>query len=127
VIPRAAFVRRAGARRWQAVGTTGEPHARRLTHAHAPERETPREHALPHDVYRHAHETPSARAAVVADVGAVSGPTLSYVTVRYDAGARKLTHTDDVSPRRVPSRTSFAQYLELAAHLVALNARVNPG
>jgi hypothetical protein len=64
-------------------------------------------------------------AGVITEVGAVSSPTLSYVTVEYDARTRRLTYTDDVSPLRVPSQTRFAVYLALAARLAALNARVN--
>jgi len=64
-------------------------------------------------------------AGVIADVGAVSGPTLSYVTVQYDTSMRTLTYTDDVSPARVPSPARFAVHLALVARLVALNMRVN--
>ena len=65
------------------------------------------------------------QAGVIADVGAVSSPTLSYVTVEYDRRARTLTYTDDVSPLRVPRSERFAVHLALAARLAALNARVN--
>jgi hypothetical protein len=65
------------------------------------------------------------QAGVIADVGAVSSPTLSYVTVEYEKRSRTLTYTDDVSPSRVPSRARFAVYLALVARLAALNARVN--
>jgi hypothetical protein len=64
-------------------------------------------------------------AGVIEEVGAVSGPTLSYVTVQYDASTRTLTYTDDVAPARVPSRARFAVHLALVAHLVRLNTRVN--
>lgn len=66
-----------------------------------------------------------AQAGVVADVSAVSSPTLSYVTVQYEVRTRTLTYTDDVSPSRVPSRARFAVHLALVARLAALNARVN--
>ena len=62
---------------------------------------------------------------VIADVGAVSSPTLSYVTVQYETRTQTLTYTDDVSPSRVPTRARFAVYLALVARLAALNARVN--
>ena len=65
------------------------------------------------------------QAGVIADVGAVSSPTLSYVTVQYETRTRTLTYTDDVSPLRVPSSARFAVHLALAARLAALNARVN--
>jgi len=64
-------------------------------------------------------------ADVIADVGAVSSPTLSYVTVQYEARTQTLTYTDDVSPSRVPNLARFAVHLALAARLAALNARVN--
>jgi hypothetical protein len=64
-------------------------------------------------------------AGVIADVGAVSGPTLSYVTVQYETRTQTLTYTDDVSPARVPSRARFAVHLALVARLVTLNTRVN--
>lgn len=64
-------------------------------------------------------------AGVIAAVGAVSSPTLSYVTVRYETRTRTLTYTDDVSPSRVPSNGRFAVHLALAARLAELNARVN--
>ena len=64
-------------------------------------------------------------AGVIADVGAVSSPTLSYVTVQYEARTQTLTYTDDVSPSRVPNLARFAVHLALAARLAALNARVN--
>jgi len=66
-----------------------------------------------------------AQAGVIADVGAVSSPTLSYVTVQYEKRTQTLTYTDDVSPSRVPSEARFAVYLALAARLAALNASVN--
>jgi hypothetical protein len=62
---------------------------------------------------------------VIADVGAVSGRSLSYVTVQYDSSTRTLTYTDDVAPARVPGRARFAVHLALVRRLVALNARVN--
>ena len=65
------------------------------------------------------------RRVLITEVGAVSSPTLSYVTVEYDARTRMLTYTDDVSPLRVPNQARFAVYLALAARLAALNARVN--
>ena len=65
------------------------------------------------------------QSGVIADVGAVSSPTLSYVTVEYDKRTRTLTYTDDVSPLRVPRSERFAVQLALAARLAALNARVN--
>ena len=65
------------------------------------------------------------QAGVIADVGTVSSPTLSYVTAQYEARPRMLTYTDDVSPSRVPSRARFAVYLALVARLAALNTRVN--
>jgi hypothetical protein len=65
------------------------------------------------------------QAGVLADVGAVSSPTLSYVTVQYETRTRTLTYTDDVSPARVPSRARFTVHLALVARLAALNARVN--
>ena len=64
-------------------------------------------------------------AGVIADVGAVSSPTLSYVTVQYETRTRTLTYTDDVSPSRVPSRARFSVHLALVARLAALNTRVN--
>ena len=64
-------------------------------------------------------------AGVIADVGAVSSPTLSYVTVQYEMRSRTLTYTDDVSPSRVPNLARFAVHLALVARLAALNARVN--
>ena len=64
-------------------------------------------------------------AGVIADVSAVSSPTLSYVTVQYETRTRTLTYTDDVSPLRVPSHERFAVLLALAARLAALNSRVN--
>jgi hypothetical protein len=64
-------------------------------------------------------------AGVIADVGAVSSPTLSYVTVQYETRTRTLTYTDDVSPSRVPSRARFAVHLALVARLAVLNSRVN--
>jgi hypothetical protein len=65
------------------------------------------------------------QAGVLADVGAVSSPTLSYRTVQYETRTRTLTYTDDVSPLRIPSSARFAVYLALAVRLAALNARVN--
>jgi hypothetical protein len=65
------------------------------------------------------------QAGVIADVGAVSSPTLSYVTVQYETRTRTLTYTDDVSPSRVPSRARFAVHLALVARRAALNTRVN--
>jgi hypothetical protein len=65
------------------------------------------------------------QAGVIAEVGAVSSPTLSYVTVQYETRARTLTYTDDVSPSRVPSSARFAVYLALVARLAVLNTRVN--
>jgi hypothetical protein len=65
------------------------------------------------------------QAGVIADVGAVSSPTLSYVTVQYETRTRTLTYTDDVSPSRVPSGARFAVHLALVARLAALNSRVN--
>jgi hypothetical protein len=65
------------------------------------------------------------QAGVIADVGAVSSPTLSYVTVQYETRTRTLTYTDDVSPSRVPSRARFAVHLALVARLAVLNTRVN--
>jgi hypothetical protein len=64
-------------------------------------------------------------AGVIAEVGAVTSPTLSYVTVQYETRTRMLTYTDDVSPSRVPSHARFATYLALVARLAAINARVN--
>jgi len=64
-------------------------------------------------------------AGVIADVGAVSSPTLSYVTVQYESRTQTLTYTDDVSPSRVPNLARFAVHLALVARLAALNARVN--
>lgn len=64
-------------------------------------------------------------AGVIAEVGAVSSPTLSYVTVQYETRTRTLTYTDDVSPSRVPSHERFAVQLALVARLAALNTRVN--
>jgi hypothetical protein len=64
-------------------------------------------------------------AGVIADVGAVSSPTLSYVTVQYETRTQTLTYTDDVSPSRVPNLARFAVHLALVARLAALNARVN--
>jgi hypothetical protein len=65
------------------------------------------------------------QAGVIADVGAVSSPTLSYVTVQYETRTRTLTYTDDVFPLRVPSRERFAVYLALVARLAVLNSRAN--
>jgi len=65
------------------------------------------------------------QAGVIADVGAVSSPTLSYTTVQYETRTRTLTYTDDVSPSRVPSHARFAVHLALVARLAALNTRVN--
>jgi hypothetical protein len=65
------------------------------------------------------------QAGVIADVSAVSSPTLSYRTVQYEKRTRTLTYTDDVSPLRIPSSARFAVHLALAARLAALNARVN--
>jgi hypothetical protein len=65
------------------------------------------------------------QAGVIADVGAVSSPTLSYVTVQYETRTQTLTYTDDVSPSRVPNLARFAVHLALVARLAALNARVN--
>jgi hypothetical protein len=64
-------------------------------------------------------------AGVIAEVGAVSGRSLSYVTVQYDTSTRTLTYTDDVAPARVPSRARFAVHLALVMRLVTLNTRVN--
>jgi hypothetical protein len=64
-------------------------------------------------------------AGIIADVGAVSGPTLSYVTVQYEKRTQTLTYTDDVSPSRVPSPERFAVHLALVARLATLNSRVN--
>jgi hypothetical protein len=66
------------------------------------------------------------QAGVIEDVSAVSSPTLSYVTVKYETRTQTLTYTDDVSPSRVPSSARFAVYLALVARLAALNNRVNP-
>lgn len=65
------------------------------------------------------------QAGVVEDVGAVSSPTLSYVTVQYEARTQTLTYTDDVSPLSVPNSARFAALLTLTARLAAVNARVN--
>jgi hypothetical protein len=64
-------------------------------------------------------------AGVIEDVGAVSSPTVSYVTVDYETRTQTLTYTDDVSPSRIPSRARFAVYLALAARLAELNTRAN--
>jgi hypothetical protein len=64
-------------------------------------------------------------AGVIADVGAVSSPTLSYMTVEFETRTQTLTYTDDVSPSRVPNQARFAVHLALVARLAALNARVN--
>ncbi len=64
-------------------------------------------------------------AGVIAEVGAVSSPTLSYVTARYETRTRTLTYTDDVSPSHVPSNERFAVHLALVARLAVLNTRVN--
>lgn len=64
-------------------------------------------------------------AGVIGDVGAVSRPTLSYVTVQYETRTQTLTYTDDVSPSRVPSHERFAVHLALVARLTELNTRVN--
>ena len=64
-------------------------------------------------------------AGVIANVGPESGPTLSYVTVQYEARTRTLTYPDDVAPGRVPSRARFATHLALLARRAALNTRVN--
>jgi hypothetical protein len=64
-------------------------------------------------------------AGVIADVGAVSSPTLSYMTVEFETRTQTLTYTDDVSPSRVPNLARFAVHLALVARLAALNARVN--
>jgi hypothetical protein len=59
-------------------------------------------------------------------VGAVSTPSLAYVTVTYEARTQVLTHTDDVSPRDVPTHEHYLRQLDLATHLAAINAQVNP-
>lgn len=64
-------------------------------------------------------------AGVLADVGAVSSPTLSYVTVQYESRTRTLTYTDDVTPAGVPSHERFAVLLALVARLAVINTRVN--
>ena len=65
------------------------------------------------------------QSGVIDDVGAVSSPTLSYVTVQYESRTQTLTYTDDVSPLRIPNGARFAVQLALVARLAALNARVN--
>ena len=65
-------------------------------------------------------------AGVVAEVSAVSSPTLSYVTVQYETPPKKLQSTDAVAPRLRQSRERFAVHLALVARLAAINTRVNP-
>jgi hypothetical protein len=62
---------------------------------------------------------------VIAQVGRVSSPTDSYVTVKYETKRGILTYTDDVSPKRIPSREQFEAQLALAAVLATLNEQVN--
>jgi hypothetical protein len=65
-------------------------------------------------------------AGVLDQVGRVSSPTDSYVTVRYETRRNVLTYTDDVSPKKIPSREQFEAQLALAARLATLNQQVNP-
>jgi hypothetical protein len=65
------------------------------------------------------------QSGVLEDVGAVSSPTQSYVTVEYEKRTHTLTYTDDVAPLTVPSSARFAALLALTARLAEINARVN--
>jgi hypothetical protein len=58
-------------------------------------------------------------------IAAVNTPSESYVAVAYDARERKLTYTDDVSPRRVPKTADFARQLDLVVRLVEINTAAN--
>ena len=65
------------------------------------------------------------QAGVLDNVGAVSSPTQSYVTVQYEKRTQTLTFTNDVAPLTVPNSARFAALLALTARLAAINARVN--
>jgi hypothetical protein len=65
------------------------------------------------------------QAGVLAAVARVSAPTMSYVTVRYEASRQVLTYMDDVAPGLIPSHSHFAAQLALVAQLAAINEQVN--
>jgi hypothetical protein len=58
-------------------------------------------------------------------IGRVNRPSYNYVAVAYDARAKVLTYTDDVTPELVPAKDHFARELELVAQLTAINAATN--
>jgi hypothetical protein len=63
---------------------------------------------------------------VLSDIAAVNTPTQPYVTVAYDARQKTLTYTDDMTPRKIPTREQFAAQLKLVARLADINSQVNP-
>jgi len=65
------------------------------------------------------------RSGVLTEVAAVSSPTQDYVTVTYEARQKKLTYTDDMTPRRLPTNQEFSAQLKLAARLAEINDQVN--
>jgi hypothetical protein len=62
---------------------------------------------------------------IIDDVEQVSAPTQTYTTVAYDSFQKRLTYTDDVSPRKLPPQEHVQRYLELATRLAAVNKIVN--
>lgn len=63
--------------------------------------------------------------SILEEVGRVSAATSTYVTVQYQPAQKKLTYTDDISPRRIPTQEQFEQQLALAARLADLNESFN--
>jgi hypothetical protein len=65
------------------------------------------------------------QSGVLEAVANISTPSEDYVTVAFDERRKVLTYVDDVSPKRIPSLKQFAAQLELVAHLVEVNEKVN--
>ena len=63
--------------------------------------------------------------SILEEVGRVSAATQTYVTVTYGHAQKKLTYTDDISPRHVPTKEQFARQLALAVRLADLNESLN--
>jgi hypothetical protein len=62
---------------------------------------------------------------IIDDVEQISAPTRAYITVAYDSFQKRLTYTDDVSPRKLPPQEHVQRYLALATRLAAVNKIVN--
>lgn len=66
------------------------------------------------------------QSGVLSDIAAVNSPTQPYVIVAYDARQKTLTYTDDMTPRKIPTREQFAAQLKLVARLADVNRQANP-